>query len=62
MAQRSRRNIIKSGNASNAGEKRAMKSKHQKSQENLDEYDMPDINAAIHVLGEAQKEIVASVK
>ncbi|KAB2597331.1 hypothetical protein D8674_000251 [Pyrus ussuriensis x Pyrus communis] len=58
MAQRSRRNIIRSGNALNS----QRESQRQKSQENLDKYDMPDINATIHVLGEAQKEIVASVK
>ncbi|KAB2614666.1 hypothetical protein D8674_021254 [Pyrus ussuriensis x Pyrus communis] len=51
MAPRSRRNTTKSGNASDAGE-----------DENLDEYDILDIIAAIHALGEAQKQIVAFVK
>ncbi|KAB2631243.1 hypothetical protein D8674_008762 [Pyrus ussuriensis x Pyrus communis] len=53
MAPRSKRNTIRTGNSSDAGEP------CQESQEHLDEYDMPDIIATIHALGEAQKEIVA---
>lgn len=65
---RSRRNITMSGNASDACDvasrfnESQREGSHQESQENLDEYDMPDIITTIHALGEAQKEIVASVK
>ncbi|KAB2612063.1 S ribonuclease [Pyrus ussuriensis x Pyrus communis] len=53
MVPRSRGNTTKSGNALDAGEK---------SQENLDEYDMSDIIVTIYALGEAQKEIFTTVK
>ncbi|KAB2597442.1 S ribonuclease [Pyrus ussuriensis x Pyrus communis] len=54
MTLRSRRNTTRSGHASDASE--------AENQKHMDEYDMLDIIAAIHALGEAQKEIAASVK
>ncbi|TQD75075.1 hypothetical protein C1H46_039393 [Malus baccata] len=65
MALRSRRNTTRNGNASDTGEAASRLDESQREgqrQENLDEYDMPDIIASIHALGEAQKEIDASVK
>ncbi|KAB2609763.1 S ribonuclease [Pyrus ussuriensis x Pyrus communis] len=62
---RSRRNITMSGNALVACEvasrfnESQREGSHQESQENLDEYDMPDIITTIHALGEAQKEILS---
>ncbi|TQE01296.1 hypothetical protein C1H46_013112 [Malus baccata] len=68
MAPKSKRNTAMSGNASDTGKAASQldESQHegqrQESQENLDEYDMPDIIVAIYALGKAQKEIVAFVK
>ncbi|TQE10371.1 hypothetical protein C1H46_003968 [Malus baccata] len=65
MAPRSTRNTTRSGNSSDAYEvpSRLDESQHKgKHQENLDEYDMLDIIAAIHALGEVKKEINAFVK
>ncbi|KAB2615089.1 S ribonuclease [Pyrus ussuriensis x Pyrus communis] len=64
---KSRRNITMSGNASDVCQAASRfdesqrEGSHQESQENLDEYDMPDIITTIYALGEAQKEIVASL-
>ncbi|TQE08399.1 hypothetical protein C1H46_006027 [Malus baccata] len=58
MTPRSKRKTTRSGNASDVGEAASQLDEsqregyHQESQENLDEYVVPDIIAAFHALGE----------